>query len=52
MQLIGVISGREQGLLRCYHFVDAAICNQIETMHVDKQLKNDQLKELIAMYDC
>ena len=25
---------------------------QTETMHVDKQLKPEQLKELIAMCDC
>ena len=35
----------------------AAIYNHVqtietETMHVDKQLKSEQLKEPIAMYDC
>ena len=57
MQLKGVISGRGQGLLRFNHFVDAAIYNhvqikQTETMHVDKQLKPEQLKEPTAIYDC
>ena len=28
------------------------MCKQTETMHVDKQLKPEQLKEPIAMYDC
>ena len=27
------------------------MCKQTETMHVDKQLKPEQLKEPIAMYD-
>ena len=47
IQLKGVISGRGQGLLRFNYFVDAAIYNhvqQAETMHVDKQLKLEQLK--------
>ena len=55
MRLKAVISGRGQGLLRFNHFVDAAIYNHVQTnrtMHVDKQLKPEQLKEPIAMYDC
>ena len=28
------------------------MCKQTETMHVDKQLKPEQLKEPMAMYDC
>ena len=41
--------------MRFNHFVDAAIYNHVEkteTIHVDKQLKPEQLKEPIAMYDC
>ena len=41
--------------MRFNHFVDAAIYNhvqQAEAMHVDKQLKPEQLKEPITMYDC
>ena len=45
MRLKDVISGRGQGLLRFNHFVDAAIYNHTETMHVDKHLKLEQLKE-------
>ena len=30
MQLKGVISGGGQGLLRCNHFVDAAIYNHVQ----------------------
>ena len=53
MRLKDVISGRGQGLLGFNHFVYTAImCKQTETMHVDKQLKPEQLKEPIAMYDC
>ena len=48
MRLKDVISGRGQGLLRFNHFVCAAIYNHVqaietETMHVDKQLKPEQL---------
>ena len=28
------------------------MCKQTETMHVDKQLKPEQLKEPIAVHDC
>ena len=49
MRLKGMISGRGQGLLRFNHSVDAAIYNHV-TMHVDKQLKPEHLKEPIAMY--
>ena len=28
------------------------MCKQTETMHVDKQMKPEQLKEPIAMHDC
>ena len=56
MRLKGMISGGGQGLLRCNHFVDVAIYNhvqtQTETIHVDKHLKPEQLKEATAMYDC
>ena len=30
----------------------AIMCKQAEAMHVDKQLKSEQLKKPIAMYDC
>ena len=49
--LKGVISGRGQGLLFC-------VCSHLQScankqkMHVDKQLKPEQLKEPTAMYDC
>ena len=56
MRLKGVISGKNQGLLRFNHFVDAAIYNRVQTnrnnAYVDKQLKPKQLKEPIVMYDC
>ena len=54
MRLKGVISGGGQGLLRFNHFVDAAIYNRAnrQKLHVDKQLKPEQLKEPTAMYDC
>ena len=28
------------------------MCKQSETMHADKQLKPERLKEPIALYDC
>ena len=31
MRLKGVISGRDQGLLRFNHFVDAAVYNHVQT---------------------
>ena len=51
MRLKDVISGRGQGLLR-FNQPFTITCKQTETMHVDKQLKPEQLKEPIAMYDC
>ena len=55
MRLKGVISGRGQGLLR-FNFLwmqpFTITCKQTETMHVNKHLKPEQLKESIAMYDC
>ena len=56
MRLKGVISGRGQGLLRFNHLnlwmqPFTIMCKQTGTMHVDKQLKPEQL-ESIAMYDC
>ena len=51
MQLKDVISGRGQGLLRVNQPF-TIMCKQTETMHVDKQLKPEQLKEPIAIYDC
>ena len=54
MQLKDVISGRGQGLLRFNHLCMqpfAIMCKQTETMHVDKQLKSERLKEPIAVYD-
>ena len=55
MRLKGMISGRGQGLLRFNHlwmqpFI--IMCKQTETMHVDIQLKPEQPKGPIAMYDC
>ena len=55
MRLKGVISGWGQGLLRFNHFVMqpfTIMCKQTETIHVDKHLKPDQLKEPTAMYNC
>ena len=48
---------QSQGLLRFKPFVDAVIYNtimfkQTETMYVDKQLKPEQPKEPITMYEC
>ena len=51
MQLKDVISGRGQGFLR-FNQPFIIMCKQTETMHVDKHLKPEQLKEPIAMYDC
>ena len=51
MQLKGVISGRGQGLL-LWMQPFTIMCKQTETIHVDKHLKPDQLKELTAMYNC
>ena len=51
MWLKDVISGKGQGLLR-FNQPCTIMCKQTETMHVEKQLKPEQLKEPIAMYDC
>ena len=49
MRLKDVISGRGQGLLR-FNQPFTIMCKQTETMHVDKQVKPEQLKEPIVMY--
>ena len=51
MRLKDLISGKGQDVLR-FDQPFTIMCKQTETKHVDKQLKPEQLKEPIAMYDC